>query len=60
MMVAAYQMSVMGYDKQRAKSELQTFGHSRRTVGDIEKFIDLYDPQTREVAGSGTLAVSVE
>ncbi len=49
MMVAAYQMSVLGYDKDRAKAELETFGHSERTVGDIKRFIDHYDPQTRRM-----------
>lgn len=49
MMVAAYQMSVMGYDKERAKKELLAFGHSERTINDIKKFIDVYDPEKREV-----------
>lgn len=49
MMVAAYQMSVQGYDKGRAKGEVQTFGHSERTVGDIKRFIDHYDPRTRRM-----------
>ena len=44
MMVAAYQMSVLGWDKEKTKREILTFGHSRRSVGDIEKFIDGYDP----------------
>lgn len=52
MMVAAYQMSVLGYDKERAKAELETFGHSERTVGDIKRFIDNYDPQTRRMTRS--------
>lgn len=47
MMVAAYQESVLGYDKERAKAEILTFGHSEKTIDDIRKFIDAYDPQTR-------------
>jgi protein tyrosine phosphatase (PTP) superfamily phosphohydrolase (DUF442 family) len=49
MMVAAYQLSVLKFDKPRAKAAIERFGHSQRTVGDIERFIDTYDPQTREV-----------
>ncbi len=49
MMVAAYQMSVMGMTKDQAKAAIETFGHSRRSIGDIEKFIDVYDPVKREV-----------
>ena len=49
MMVAAYQISVLGYDKERAKAELETFGHSERTVGDIKRFIDHYDPRARRM-----------
>lgn len=49
MMVAAYQMSVLGYDKAKANAAIEAFGHSERTVGDIRKFIDIYDPTTRTV-----------
>jgi protein tyrosine/serine phosphatase len=49
MMVAAYQMKEMGYDKQRAKAEMLSFGHSERTTNDITKFIDGYDPATGKV-----------
>lgn len=57
MFVAAYQLSVLGYDKERAKKELLTFGHSRRTVRDIELFIDeLYDPAARAVTGTRPLS----
>jgi protein tyrosine phosphatase (PTP) superfamily phosphohydrolase (DUF442 family) len=52
MMVAAYQMSVLGYDRERAKQELETFGHSERTVGDIKRFIDCYDPVTKRMTKS--------
>jgi protein tyrosine/serine phosphatase len=47
MMVAAYQMSVLGWDKERTKKAILTFGHSRRSIGDIEKFIDGYDPVSK-------------
>jgi protein-tyrosine phosphatase len=49
MMVAAYQMSVQKWDKQKTKDAIETFGHSDRTVNDIKRFIDIYDPQTRTV-----------
>lgn len=49
MMVAAYQESILGYDKERAKAAMLTFGHSQRTVGDVMKFIDVYDPVTRSL-----------
>jgi len=51
MFVAAYQESVLGYDKAKAKAAIISFGHSDRTVGDIERFIDEYDPKTRTIAG---------
>ena len=47
MMVAAYQRSILGHDVARAKTEMLTFGHSQRTVGDVMKFIDVYDPKQR-------------
>jgi len=49
MFVAAYQLSVLEYDKQRAKDAIVPFGHSDRTIDDIRRFIDAYDPQTRTV-----------
>ena len=49
MMVAAYQMKHLGYDRERAKAELLSFGHSDRTVGDVKRFIDGYDPATGKV-----------
>ena len=52
MFVAAYQMSVLGYDKQRAKDAIVSFGHSDHTLNDIRRFIDGYDPQTRTVASN--------
>jgi len=47
--VAAYQQSVMGYDKEKAKSEILTFGHSDSTINDIRRFIDGYDAKTQTV-----------
>jgi len=51
MMVAAFQESVLGYDKDRAKAEILTFGHSDKTVDDVKKFINEYDAKTRTVPG---------
>ena len=51
--VAAYQMSVMGYTKQKAKDAILTFGHSDRTIDDIRRFIDGYDAGTRTVGSDG-------
>jgi len=47
--VAAYQESVLGYDKSKAKDAILTFGHSDSTINDIRRFIDGYDPQTQTV-----------
>jgi tyrosine-protein phosphatase SIW14 len=47
--VAAYQESVLGYDKAKAKDAILTFGHSDSTINDICRFIDGYDPQTQTV-----------
>jgi protein tyrosine/serine phosphatase len=44
MMVAAYERSVLKWDKDRTTAEMRTFGHSQRTVGDVMRFIDTYDP----------------
>lgn len=49
MMVAAYQMSKLNFSKDQAKAAIQAFGHSDRTINDIKRFIDVYDPVTREV-----------
>ena len=49
MMAAAYQMSVLGYDKEQVKKQMLTFGHSERTVGDIVRFVDNYDPAARRM-----------
>ena len=49
MLVAAYQESVLGYDDARAKKEILRFGHSDRSIGDVKRFIDTYDPSTKTV-----------
>lgn len=57
MFVAAYQESVLGYDKARAKAAVIGFGHGKNTVEQIERFIDGYDPKTETVPtdlGRGT------
>jgi protein tyrosine/serine phosphatase len=45
MMVAAYQRSVLNYDQDKTIEVMLTFGHSQRTVGDVQRFIENYDPQ---------------
>src|SRR3712207_2090287 len=49
MMVAAYQEAVMKWDDGRAKDAIEDFGHSERTVSDIKRFIEGYDPSTGKV-----------
>jgi protein tyrosine phosphatase (PTP) superfamily phosphohydrolase (DUF442 family) len=49
MMAAAFQESVLGYDREKTKSLILTFGHSQRSIGDVKRFIDIYDPVKREV-----------
>jgi protein tyrosine/serine phosphatase len=49
MMVAAYEISVLKLPKDQTAAAMMTFGHSQRTIGDVRKFIDLYDPQTRQM-----------
>ena len=58
MMVAAYQESVLGYDQSKAKAAILSFGHSQRTMSDVTKFIDLYDPKQRSLPT--TLPVGIE
>ena len=48
-LVAAYERAAMNYDREKTKANMLTFGHSRRTVGDIEKFVEVYDPTTGAV-----------
>lgn len=49
MFVAAFQESVLGYDKARTTDAILTFGHSDRTIDDIKRFIEMYDPKTESV-----------
>lgn len=49
MMVAAYERAVMHRDAKRTAADMLTFGHSQRTVKDVQKFIDVYDPATGAV-----------
>lgn len=49
MMVAAFQETILGYDKQKSKDAILTFGHSERSIGDVKRFIDIYDPLRCEV-----------
>jgi protein tyrosine/serine phosphatase len=49
MMVAAYQRSVLKLDKDQTLAAIESFGHSQRTVGDVKRFIDVYDPQTEQM-----------
>jgi protein tyrosine phosphatase (PTP) superfamily phosphohydrolase (DUF442 family) len=44
MMMAAYQMSALGYDRAKAKAGIEAFGHSDRTIDNVRAFIDAYDP----------------
>jgi protein tyrosine/serine phosphatase len=49
MCVAAYQESVLGYDKARAKAAVLSFGHGPNTIEQIDRFIDGYDPKSETV-----------
>jgi protein tyrosine/serine phosphatase len=52
MMVAAYQLSVLKFDKARALAAIQSFGHSRRTIDDVKRFIEIYDPKTQHMTAA--------
>jgi protein tyrosine phosphatase (PTP) superfamily phosphohydrolase (DUF442 family) len=58
MMVAAYQQSVLGWDDKKTEDAILVFGHSERSIGDVRRFIRVYDPQKREM--TETLAQSKE
>jgi protein tyrosine phosphatase (PTP) superfamily phosphohydrolase (DUF442 family) len=47
MFVAAYQCSVLKMSKDQARQSILKFGHGQRSIGDVEKFIDAYDPASR-------------
>ena len=48
--VAAYQESVMGYDKAKAEDSILNFGHSETTIEQIRRFIEGYDPKAQTVS----------
>jgi len=58
MFVAAYQESVLGWDDAKVKSQMPTFGHSKRTVKDVERFVDVYNAKDKAVTAQ--LAASEE
>lgn len=47
--IAAYEESVLGWDKEKAKAAVVSFGHRTDTVNDIKRFIDRYDPKAETV-----------
>jgi protein tyrosine/serine phosphatase len=49
--VAAYEESVLGWDKEKTKDAVLSFGHRTDTVNDIKRFIDGYDPKAETVPG---------
>lgn len=49
MMVAAFEESVLGWDRDRTKNSIMTFGHSDRTAKDVARFIDVYDAKEKAV-----------
>jgi uncharacterized protein (TIGR01244 family) len=49
MFVAAFERSVLGWDAEKCRANMQAFGHSARTTRDVEKFIDTYDGATRSL-----------
>jgi hypothetical protein len=52
MMVAAYERSALGWDAAKTKAAIQSFGHSERTIKDVQKFVDVYNPATGAVPTS--------
>jgi protein tyrosine phosphatase (PTP) superfamily phosphohydrolase (DUF442 family) len=50
MFVAAYQLSVQKFDKVQAKAAILSFGHSEKTLDDVRKFIDAYDPVKQDLS----------
>lgn len=50
-MVAAYQESVLGYDPSKAKDAIIAFGHTGKTIDDIKRFVDHYDPKGQTITG---------
>lgn len=50
MFVAAYQLSVQKLDKEQVKAAVLSFGHGEKTLMDIRRFIDAYDPEKQELS----------
>jgi protein tyrosine/serine phosphatase len=49
MFVAAFQESVLGYDDERTKHAILRFGHSDRSINDVKRFVDVYDPKLQDM-----------
>ncbi len=49
MMAAAFEESVLGWDREKTKAAILTFGHSERTAKDVARFIDVYDAKEKTV-----------
>jgi len=60
MMAAAYQMTVMGWDKQRAKAEVMLWGRKPDRLDDVRGFIDDYDPVGRSVGNEHVIKRGVD
>jgi len=52
MFVAAYEESVLKWDDAKTRDNLQTFGHSDRTIKDVQMFIDVYDGPSRTLTAA--------
>ena len=57
MMSAAFERKVLGWDKSKTRAAVLSFGHSRRTIDDVLRFIDGYDPATGAVPTSQPASV---
>jgi protein tyrosine phosphatase (PTP) superfamily phosphohydrolase (DUF442 family) len=57
MMSAAFQRKVLGWDKGKTGAAVLNFGHSHRTIDDVLRFIDGYDPATGAVPTSQPASV---
>jgi hypothetical protein len=40
---------VLKFDKDQTTAAMLTFGHSQRTVGDVLRFIETYDPKSEQM-----------
>lgn len=49
MFVAAYEQSVLNRDDATVRANIADFGHSQRTIRDVQRFIDVYDGPSRSV-----------